>query len=81
VPYQFVHDARATLLAPFVFGFGISTAMFSYYINGNVVSSAEHLGNNYIGLLEAFSYVVAAAAAFPYAFISNSFKGSNSVVV
>jgi hypothetical protein len=75
VPRQFIVDARALLLAPFVFGFGITTAMFAYYINGNVVSSSSNLGNNYIGLLEAFSYLVAAASAFPYAYLSNSIPG------
>ena len=33
VPKQYAADCRVSLLAPFVFGFGISTAMFAYYVN------------------------------------------------
>ena len=73
VPRQFRNDSRVMLLAPFVFGFGITTAMFSYYINGNVVSRSANLGEIYIGLLESFSYLVAAASAIPYAWVSNRF--------
>ena len=80
VPHQFQNDSRAMLLAPFVFGFGITTAMFSYYINGNVVSRSENLGNIYIGILESFSYLVAAASAYPYAYISNHMQGGQHVV-
>ena len=75
VPRQFKDDARVMLLAPFVFGFGITTAMFSYYVNGNIVSKSENLGSIYIGLLESFSYLVAAASAYPYAFVSNNVTG------
>ena len=75
VPRQFRDDSRVMLLAPFVFGFGITTAMFSYYVNGNIVSKSENLGNIYIGLLESFSYLVAAASAYPYAFVSNNVTG------
>jgi hypothetical protein len=75
VPRQFKEDARALLLAPFVFGFGITTAMFSYYINGNVVTNSSNLGDVYIGMLEAFSYLVAAASAYPYAYVSNHMNG------
>ena len=75
VPRQFKDDSRVMLLAPFVFGFGITTAMFSYYVNGNIVSKSENLGSIYIGLLESFSYLVAAASAYPYAFVSNNVTG------
>lgn len=72
VPKQFRDDVRATLIAPFVFGFGISTAMFAYYINGEIVNSSSELGLLYIGLLESFSYLIAALTAIPFAYISNS---------
>jgi hypothetical protein len=75
VPKQFRDDARSLLLAPFVFGFGITTAMFSYYINGNVVTNSRNLGDVYIGMLEAFSYLVAAGSAYPYAYVSNHISG------
>jgi hypothetical protein len=73
-PNQFRNDARNLLLMPFVFGFGVTTAMFAYYINGDIINNAEHLGDNYIGLLEAFSYLVPAISAYPYAYFSNNVK-------
>ena len=79
VPNQFVEDSRAGLLAPFVFGFGITTAMFAYYINDNVI--ADSIGEDYIGLLEAFSYFVAMAAAYPYAVISKDFSRGRDFVM
>lgn len=81
VPKQFRDDCRATLFAPFVFGFGITTAMFAYYLNANVVSNSESLGEVSLGFLEAFSYFVATASAYPYAFISNSFTGGQHIVI
>jgi len=72
VPRQFVNDSRAGLLAPFVFGFGITTAMFCYYVNFTVISSSSALGTASIGLFESFSYLVAIAAAYPYAYVSNN---------
>lgn len=72
VPKQFLTDARASLIAPFVFGFGITTAMFAYYINGKIIDESSELGLLSIGLLEAFSYLVAALSAFPYAYVTNS---------
>jgi hypothetical protein len=81
VPVQFATDCRATLFAPFVFGFGITTAMFAYYINDAVVSASEKLGDVSLGLLEAFSYLIAAISAFPYAYISNSFIGGQHLVI
>lgn len=58
VPKQFRTDARASLIAPFVFGFGITTAMFAYYVNDDVVSSSSNLGEISLGFLEAWSYFV-----------------------
>jgi hypothetical protein len=58
VPEQFKQDARATLIAPFVFGFGITTAMFAYYVNADVISDSSDLGSVYLGFLEAWSYFV-----------------------
>jgi len=75
VPHHFATDCRATLLAPFVFGFGITTAMFAYYLNSAVISDSENLGPITLGLLEAYSYLVATIAAYPYAFVSNYFTG------
>ena len=79
VPRQYRDDARASLLAPFVFGFGISTAIFAYYINDKVVS--DHLSTEFIGYLEAFSYLVAILAAYPYAFISNHLNCGQDLVI
>lgn len=79
VPKQFAGDARAGLLAPFVFGFGITTAMFAYYVNADVVSS--NLGTATLGYLEAFSYFVAVVAAYPYAYVSNKFISGQDWVV
>lgn len=75
VPYQFATDCRATLLAPFVFGFGITTAMFAYYLNSAVISDSENLGPVSLGLLEAYSYLIATLSAYPYAYVSNTFTG------
>lgn len=69
VPKQFVFDARVGLLSPFVFGFGITTAMFAFYVNDDAVS--DNLGTVTLGFLEAFSYFVAVVAAYPYAFVSS----------
>lgn len=81
VPTQFSSDVRATLIAPFVFGFGITTAMFAYYVNGTVTDSISDVGVLYIGLLEAFSYFVAILAAFPYAYVSNHMKNGSHWVM
>jgi hypothetical protein len=79
VPKQFKTDARVSLLAPFVFGFGITTAMFAYYINDDVVSS--NLGTVTLGFLEAWSYFVAVLSAYPYSWIANRFvKGQDWVI-
>lgn len=72
VPKQFAGDARVSLLAPFVFGFGITTAMFAYYVNDVVVSESSGLGTVALGFLEAWSYFVAVLAAYPYAYVSNT---------
>lgn len=58
VPRQFRDDARASLIAPFVFGFGITTAMFAFYVNASVVSNSSSLGEVSLGFLEAWSYFV-----------------------
>ena len=73
VPKQFIYDARAGLLAPFVFGFGITTAMFCYYVNFNIITSSSTLGMASIGFFESFSYLIAIIAAYPYAYVSNSY--------
>lgn len=79
VPKQFIFDARVGLLSPFVFGFGITTAMFAYYVNDDAVS--ENLGTVILGFLEAFSYFVAVVAAYPYAFVSNYFTHGQDWVI
>jgi len=58
VPIHFQTDARATLIAPFVFGFGITSAMFAFYVNDDVVSDSSNLGEVSLGFLEAWSYFV-----------------------
>lgn len=79
VPKQLCTDARVSLLAPFVFGFGITTAMLAGYVNNVVVS--ENLGTVELGFLEAFSYFIAIISAFPYAFVSNKFiQGQDWVI-
>eukprot|EP01038_Epipyxis_sp_PR26KG_P007170 gene7170-9773_t len=81
VPIQFANDSRATLLAPFVFGFGITTAMFSYYVNSTLVTDSSNLGIVTLGVLEAFSYLIAVISAYPYAYISNKFiRGQDFVI-
>ena len=80
VPQQFMYDSRATLIAPFVFGFGITTSMFAYYINGKVTAHS-HLGVLAIGMLESFSYLIAALSAYPYAYICSHVKGGNHIVM
>jgi hypothetical protein len=67
VPRQYLADARAGLLSPFVFGFGISTAMFAFHVNSEVSNSG--MGENSLGYLEAYSYFVAIVAAYPYALV------------
>ena len=54
VPVQFRDDCRALLFAPFVFGFGITTAMFSYFVNSEVISDSSDLGTVTLGFLEAW---------------------------
>ncbi len=81
VPKQMSRDSRVALLAPFVFGFGISTAMFAYFVNSSVVSDSSGLGTLSLGFLEAFSYFVAVMSAYPYAYVSNAFpKGQDYVI-
>lgn len=80
-PIQFRQDARASLLAPFVFGFGITTAMFSYYVNAEVISDSSNLGVVTLGFLEAFSYAVAVVSAFPYAYVSNHYTHGQDAVI
>lgn len=81
VPRQMQRDARVALLAPFVFGFGISTAMFAYFVNSAVVSDSSGLGTLTLGFLEAFSYLVAVLSAFPYAFVSNRLVRGQDYVI
>ncbi|CAK9252179.1 unnamed protein product [Sphagnum jensenii] len=81
VPQQFAQDARATLIAPFVFGFGITTAMFAYYVNGTITAKDSDDGFLYIGMLEAFSYLVAAVSAFPYAYVCNHYRGGSHIIM
>ena len=79
VPQQFSSDLRPNLLAPFVFGFGITTAMFYSFFNNEVIS--DSLGVEFIGLFECFSYFVACFAAYPYAYVSNNFKNGRHYVM
>jgi hypothetical protein len=81
VPKQFIFDARVSLLSPFVFGFGITTAMFSYYVNSSVVSDSESLGTVTLGFLEAFSYFIAIISAYPYSYVSNTMKRGQDWVI
>lgn len=62
VPKHFLTDSRSILLAPFVFGFGITTAMFAYYLNSAAISDSNTLGPATLGFLESFSYLVAAVS-------------------
>lgn len=80
VPKQFSEDARTGLFAPFVFGFGITTAMFALFIN-EVISDSKGLGIVQIGLLESLSYFIAAVSAFPYAYISRNISGGQHYVI
>eukprot|EP01039_Chlorochromonas_danica_P008352 gene8352-9206_t len=81
VPKQYANDARVSLLAPFVFGFGITTAMFAYFVNSDLVSDSSGLGEVTLGFLEAFSYLIAVLSAFPYAYISNRYiRGQDWVI-
>lgn len=81
VPKQVAGDARVSLLAPFVFGFGISTAMFAYYVNSAIVSDSSGLGQVSLGFLEAFSYFIAVLAAYPYAYIANNYVQGQDWVI
>lgn len=71
VPKQYSEDSRVGLLSPFVFGFGISTALFAVYYNPKIT---DERGNDSLGYLEAYTYFVAICTAVPYAFISTYFK-------
>jgi len=79
VPRQYRNDCRATLLAPFVFGFGISTAMFASYVNSEIIS--HYLGTDSLGYLEAFSYLIAIIVAYPYAYIANNIDNGRDLVI
>jgi hypothetical protein len=79
VPVLFKNDARVTLLAPFVFGFGITTAMFTYYLNDSEIT--QQIGKQYIGLFEGYSYFIATASAFPYAYICRKYRNGMHVVM
>lgn len=81
VPRHIIFDARALLLAPFVFGFGITTAMFAYYVNSDLISSSGSLGDSYLGFLEAFSYFVATISAVPYSIVSKKFVNGQHAVI
>jgi hypothetical protein len=81
VPEQYRSDCRVSLLGPFVFGFGITTALFAYYVNSDAISDSSNLGTVSLGFLEAFSYFVAVISAYPYAYVANSFeKGQDWVI-
>lgn len=79
VPRQYRNDCRVTLLAPFVFGFGISTAMFASYVNSEIIS--HYLGTDSLGYLEAFSYLIAIIVAYPYAYIANNIDNGRDLVI
>jgi hypothetical protein len=79
VPILFKNDARVTLLAPFIFGFGISTAMFTYYFNDSAIT--EQIGKQYIGLFEGYSYFVATVSALPYAYICRKYRNGMHIVM
>jgi hypothetical protein len=79
VPVQFSSDIRPVLLAPFVFGFGFSTAMFYAFVNGQIIS--DTLGESYVGLFECLSFIVAVIAAYPYAYISKYFTNGRHWVM
>ena len=79
VPKQFSSDLRPNLLAPFIFGFGITTAMFYSFINNKIIY--DSLGVEYIGLFECFSYFVACVAAYPYAYVSNNMTNGQHYVM
>lgn len=79
VPKQYKNDARASLLAPFVFGFGVSTAMFAYYVNDKIITN--YFSTDLLGYLEAFSYLIAILAAYPYAYVSNNVKYGQDLVI
>ena len=81
VPEQYRTDCRVSLLGPFVFGFGITTALFAYYINSDAISDSDHLGTVSLGFLEAFSYFVAVISAYPYAYIANAFERGQDWVI
>eukprot|EP01031_Cornospumella_fuschlensis_P032235 gene32235-38990_t len=81
VPLQVRDDSRISLLAPFVFGFGITTAMFGYYVNADIVSESNSLGTEALGFLEAWSYFVAVISAYPYAYMANHFKRGQDWVI
>ncbi|RYH30781.1 hypothetical protein EON65_04150 [archaeon] len=81
VPKQVRDDSRVSLLAPFVFGFGITTAMFGYYVNADIVSDSNSLGTQALGFLEAWSYFIAVVSAYPYAYVANNYKGGQDWVI
>jgi hypothetical protein len=81
VPNQLRYDARVSLLAPFVFGFGITTAMFAFYVNSTVISDSSSLGTVSLGFLEAWSYFIAIISAYPYSYISNTVKRGQDWVI
>jgi hypothetical protein len=81
VPKQYRDDCRVSLLAPFVFGFGITTAMFAFYVNSSTISDSSNLGTVTLGFLEAFSYFIAVISAYPYAYIARTFKRGQDWVV
>jgi hypothetical protein len=81
VPKQFKNDVRISLFIPYIFAFGATTAMFSYYINLHIISDSSNLGVDSLGALSAFSDLVAILTAYPNSYISNNYKNGQNCII
>jgi hypothetical protein len=81
VPTQFRNDVRVTLLLPFDCAFGTTTAMFAYYVNLYIISDSNDLGVDSLGVFSALSDLVAMSTAYPYSYISNNYRGGQTLVM
>lgn len=84
----FATDYRCALLAPTQLSFGIATTLFAFFVNATLISGRSSSGDDgndvgvlYLGLLEAFAYLVSALAAFPYSYFVKRYNALTLIMV
>jgi hypothetical protein len=73
-------DTRLLLMVPYQVAFGFVSTFVPYYIFGTVVSDADNLGEEYVGVLAAMAVFAGAAIALPAAEVA-VWRGKEPVMV